>query len=170
MAAPFIATRLLSRRRTARRVSRHRPTVLSDCSSHHCRAVSCAACPPTRSGKSTLASAIHVIELRDFFLVEQRRNFAVGQHWDPMARRQLHRSLGHPFALRSRLISQDPAQPFSNQIAQRRAALHGRYFGALQKIVRQVERRSHKYAFMFYCLLAVSRVHPAKSTRTRYSV
>ena len=43
--SPFMATRLLARRSTARRVSSQVPTVPSDCCCHHSMATSCATCP-----------------------------------------------------------------------------------------------------------------------------
>ena len=74
--------------------------------------------------------------VRDVFLLEYLRDFAIRTEWNCVSGRQSHWSLGHSFSLRSRLLSQKPAKPFGNEIAQRGSTLYGCDFGTLQQIIR----------------------------------
>ncbi len=49
------------------------------------------------------------------------------------------------------LLRQQSTQGLRDQITQRRATLHGRDFGSLHEIVRQIEGGAHKYAYMLSC-------------------
>jgi hypothetical protein len=87
----------------------------------------------------TLASAIHGIEMCDVFLLEYLRYFAIRADWNCMSRRQSHWRLSHSFSFRSRLVRQQPAKRFGNEVAQRGSTLYRRDLGTLQQIIRQVK-------------------------------
>lgn len=76
--------------------------------------------------RETLASAIHVIGVRDVFLLKHLPNLAVGTQRDRMIPRQFHRRLPHSLPCRRGFILQHAAQALGNQVAQLRTTLYGR--------------------------------------------
>jgi hypothetical protein len=65
-----------------------------------------------------------------------------------MTRRQFDRRFGHPLSRDMRFIRQDSTQTFRDKITERGPAFDGRNFGPLDEAIREIERRSHKYAYM----------------------
>jgi hypothetical protein len=90
------------------------------------------------------------MEIRNILLRKHFSNFAVRAQRNRMTSRQLYWRLRHSLTFRRNIILEYSAQAFGNQIPQRGATPHGSNLGAFHEIIREIERRAHKYAYMLY--------------------